>query len=179
MKYYSQLGQDVLVDRLLENKTNGTFVDIGASYFDNMNNSYFFEKERGWKGLAVEIDNRYNEGWKNRPNTVYINEDALKVDYVTEMEKFGFPDVIDYLSVDLEPPEVTYQAFCKVMETKYIFSVITFEVDYYRDTSTRDPARQMVEDKGYQLIAEIKQGDSHIDDVYIHQSLYEKIKHKL
>jgi hypothetical protein len=179
MKYFSQLGQDVLVDRLLENKTNGTFVDIGASYFDNMNNSYFFEKERGWKGLAVEIDNRYNEGWKNRPNTVYINEDALKVDYVTEMEKFGFPDVIDYLSVDLEPPEVTYQAFCKVMETKYIFSVITFEVDYYRDTSTRDPARQMVEDKGYQLIAEIKQGDSHIDDVYIHQSLYEKIKHKL
>jgi hypothetical protein len=179
MKYFSQLGQDVLVDRLLENKTNGTFVDIGASYFDNMNNSYFFEKERGWKGLAVEIDNRYNEGWKNRPNTVYINEDALKVDYVTEMEKFGFPDVIDYLSVDLEPPEVTYQAFCKVMETKYIFSVITFEVDYYRDTSTRDPARQMVEDKGYHLIAEIKRGDSHIDDVYIHQSLYEKIKHKL
>ena len=179
MKYYSQLVQDVLVDRLLENKTNGTFVDIGASYFDNMNNSYFFEKERGWKGLAVEIDNRYNEGWKNRPNTVYINEDALKVDYVTEMEKFGFPDVIDYLSVDLEPPEVTYQAFCKVMETKYIFSVITFEVDYYRDTSTRDPARQMVEDKGYHLIAEIKQGDSHIDDVYVHQSLYEKIKHKL
>jgi hypothetical protein len=87
--------------------------------------------------------------------------------------------VIDYLSVDLEPPEVTYQAFCKVMETKYIFSVITFEVDYYRDTSTRDPARQMVEDKGYHLIAEIKQGDSHIDDVYVHQSLYEKIKHKL
>jgi hypothetical protein len=142
MKYFSQLVQDVLVDRLLENKTNGTFVDIGASYFDNMNNSYFFEKERGWKGLAVEIDNRYNEGWKNRPNTVYINEDALKVDYVKVLADNNMPDVIDYLSVDLEPPEVTYQAFCKIMETKYIFNVVTFEVDYYRDISTRDPARQ-------------------------------------
>ncbi len=179
MTYYSQLGQDVLVDRMMQQKVNGTFLDVGASYFDNMNNSYFSEKERLWRGVAGEIDERYNEGWKNRPHTFYINEDALKVDYVKVLADNNMPDVIDYLSVDLEPPEVTYQAFCKIMETKYIFNVVTFEVDYYRDTSTRDPARQMMEDKGYYLVAEIKQGEYHIDDVFVHESHYEKIKHIL
>jgi hypothetical protein len=179
MKYYSQLNQDIIVDRMMQQKVNGTFLDVGASYFDDMNNTYFFEKERLWRGVAVEIDERYNEGWKNRPHTFYINEDALKVDYAKVLADNNMPDVIDYLSVDLEPPEVTYQAFCKIMETKYIFNVITFEVDYHRDTSTRDPARKMVEDKGYYLVAEIKQGEYHIDDVYVHETFYEKIKNTL
>ena len=173
MSYYSQLGQDSIVEKLLKGKENGTFVDVGASYFDNMNNTYYFEKDKGWKGLAVEIDSRYNEGWKNRPNSVYINEDALKVDYKAEFEKMNLPSTIDYLSVDLEPPDVTYQAFCKIMETGYTFNVITFEVDYYRDTSTRDPAREMMKSMGYTLIGEILDRGFHIDDVFVHNSIYD------
>lgn len=173
MRYYSQLGQDTIVDRILNGKTNGTFVDVGASFYDDMNNSYYFEQNKGWRGLAVEIDSRYNEGWKNRPNSVYINEDALKVDYKAEFEKMNLPSTIDYLSVDLEPPEVTYQAFCKIMSTGYTFNVITFEVDYYRDTSTRDPARLMVQGMGYIFIGEVYDRGLHIDDVYVHNSIYD------
>lgn len=179
MNYYSQLGQDIIVDRLFQQKENGTFVDVGASFFDNMNNTYFFEKERSWRGVAVELDSVYNDGWLNRPKTVYLNQNALDVDYAKFFADNNMPNVIDYFSIDLEPPEVTYQAFCKVMETNYIFNVITFEVDYYRYTLSRDPARKMVQEKGYLLLSEIKQGDSHIDDVYIHESFYEKIKHIL
>lgn len=172
MNYHSQLKQDSIVDSILEGKTNGTFVDVGASFFDKMNNTFYFELHKNWRGLAVEIDSRYNDGWKNRPNSVYINEDALKVDYKAEFEKMNMPSTIDYLSVDLEPPEVTYQAFCKIMDTGYIFNVITFEVDYYRDISTRDPARQMVQDMGYVLIGEVLDRGLHIDDVYVHGSIY-------
>lgn len=172
MSFYSQLKQDSIVDSILEGKTNGTFVDIGASFFDKMNNTFYFELYKNWRGLAVEIDSRYNDGWKNRPNSVYINEDALKVDYKAEFEKMNMPSTIDYLSVDLEPPEVTYQAFCKIMETGYTFNVITFEVDYYRDKSTRDPSRQMVQDMGYVLIGEIFDRGLHIDDVYVLGSIY-------
>jgi len=173
MRYYSQLGQDAIVDKILQGKINGTFVDVGASFFDDMNNTYYFELHKAWRGLAVEIDGRYNDGWSNRPNSYYINEDALKVDYKTEFEKLNLPSTIDYLSVDLEPPDVTYQAFCKIMETGYTFNVITFEVDYYRDTSTRDPARKMVEEMGYTLIGEVLDRGFHIDDVYVHNSIYQ------
>ena len=173
MRYYSQLGQDVIVDKLLKQKINGTFVDVGASFYDDMNNSYFFELHRAWRGLAVEIDSVYNDGWKKRPNSVYINEDALKVDYKAEFEKINMPSTIDYLSVDLEPPDVTYQAFCKIMETGYTFNVITFEVDYYRDISTRDPARKMVEEMGYILVGEVLDRGFHIDDIYVHNSIYD------
>ncbi len=52
--YSSQLGQDVLVDRLLGGRRNGVFVDVGAHDGTTLSNSLFFERERGWKGLCVE-----------------------------------------------------------------------------------------------------------------------------
>lgn len=52
--YASQAGQDQVVDRLLQGKRGGTFVDIGG--YDGMtgSNSLFFEHWRGWTGVLVE-----------------------------------------------------------------------------------------------------------------------------
>lgn len=173
MKYYSQIGQDQLVDKILGEKTSGTFLDVGASFYDNMNNTFFFEKEREWRGVAVEINSIYNDGWlMNRPKSIYINQDALEVDYQNILDKYHFPKVIDYLTVDLDPPEVTYKTFCKIMDTDYQFNVITFEVDYWGETRFRDTARQMMTDKGYVLAGEIHHHGKHIDDLFIHSSIY-------
>jgi FkbM family methyltransferase len=55
MKYYSQYGQDRYFDEeIFKGKRDGFFVDIGAFDGINLSNTYFFEKERGWKGLCVE-----------------------------------------------------------------------------------------------------------------------------
>jgi hypothetical protein len=103
MNYSSQLGQDVIVDRYLNGQRDGYFVDLGACWYQNMNNSYFFEKERGWKGVAIEFDNTFTPGWsENRPNTVHIVTDATKVDYEKLYIENNFPKMIDYLSIDLE-----------------------------------------------------------------------------
>jgi len=52
MEFYSQYGQDKIVyDLFFKNKKNGTFVEIGAS---GASNCYFFEKNMGWDGLAID-----------------------------------------------------------------------------------------------------------------------------
>ena len=67
MNYYSQSKQDFIIDYFFEGKTGGTFVDIGAHNGVTMSNSYFFEKERNWKGICVEpIPEVFEELKKNR-----------------------------------------------------------------------------------------------------------------
>ena len=43
-KSYSQIGQDTFVKRLLQEKTNGLFLDIGGAWPIYLNNTYLFEK---------------------------------------------------------------------------------------------------------------------------------------
>jgi FkbM family methyltransferase len=53
---WSQYGQDQLIDKLLNQKRNGFFVEIGGYDGETYTNSLFFEKERGWSGLLVEAN---------------------------------------------------------------------------------------------------------------------------
>lgn len=52
--YMSQAGQDWVIDRLLDHKTGGTFVDVGGYDGVTGSNSLFFEQIRGWTGVLVE-----------------------------------------------------------------------------------------------------------------------------
>ncbi len=55
--YYSQpyCNQDQYVyEHYFKDYRNGTFVDIGAHDGITYSNTYFFEKEMGWKGLCIE-----------------------------------------------------------------------------------------------------------------------------
>jgi hypothetical protein len=171
----SQLGQDAIVDRILKQKTNGYFVDLGACWYNNMNNSEFFEKQRGWKGIAIEYDDKFTPGWaEHRPNTIHIVQDATKVDYEKLFTENNFPRMIDYLSIDLEPPEVTLECLYKVFEANYEYRVVSFEVDYYRNERVRDESRRMFWDKGYVLLGEVFDRGYHIDDMWAHHSVYEE-----
>lgn len=52
--YPSQAGQDLIVDRLLGGKRDGTFVDIGGFDGTTGSNTFFFEVWRGWTGALIE-----------------------------------------------------------------------------------------------------------------------------
>ena len=52
---WSQYGQDQLIDKLLIQKRNGFFVEIGSYDGETFSNSLFLEKER-WSGLLVEAN---------------------------------------------------------------------------------------------------------------------------
>lgn len=55
-QFYSQVGQDQFVyENFFKDLCGGgTFVDIGAHNGVKFSNTYFFEKELGWKGVCVE-----------------------------------------------------------------------------------------------------------------------------
>lgn len=178
----SEFKQDVIADKFLKEKRNGFFVDIGASYYEQCNNTYFFEKEREYRGVAVEMNSTFCQEWPaHRPNTILINEDATKVDYVKVLAEANAPDMIDFLSVDIDPNTATWEALKKVMDTKYTFGVIAFEVDYGGDLqnkdrfSVRDPSRSYLVARGYVLVCELfaNGGAYHVDDIWVHKSIYD------
>lgn len=53
--YYSQWKQDqILNENFFKNKKQGFFIDIGAHDGITINNTYYFEKNLDWKGIAIE-----------------------------------------------------------------------------------------------------------------------------
>jgi hypothetical protein len=55
MNYNSQFGQDEFLDNIIfKNAENLSFAEIGAADPIEINNTYFFEKHRGWNGVLIE-----------------------------------------------------------------------------------------------------------------------------
>jgi FkbM family methyltransferase len=68
---YSQIEQDLEVLKFYNNKTNGYYIEIGASDGINLSNTYLLEKCYNWKGICVEpIPDIYKLLCNNRPNSL-------------------------------------------------------------------------------------------------------------
>ncbi len=52
-KVYSQEGEDMVLNRIFEDKKEGFYVDIGAHHPKRFSNTYFFYK-KGWKGINID-----------------------------------------------------------------------------------------------------------------------------
>lgn len=66
--YKSQIRQDEYISKFIFNeKKNGFFIELGAVDGITHSNTYYFEKELGWKGLCIEANpNNKEELNKNR-----------------------------------------------------------------------------------------------------------------
>ena len=149
---------DRFVAEVLHYSKKGFFVDIGSHHYSYISNTYFLEKDLEWRGLAVELDEKYRDDFiKNRPNTTLINGDATILDYQKILDEMGAPKVIDFLSVDIEPPCNTLKALLKILETNYEYKIIVFETDYYRgDLTPRDVSRKVLNERGYKRIEDLE-----------------------
>ena len=158
--------QDKFVCDTLKYKRNGTFLDVGCHDYKHISNTYYLEKELEWTGLGLEINAFFKEGWDVNRKSPFILADATTIDYQKLLTDHNMPEVIDYLSVDLEPPTVTLAALYKIFQSNFSFNVITFETDYYREKNTREPSRELLKNKGFVLV----QGSLQ-DDYYVHSRL--------
>ena len=50
---FSQEGEDLVLNKLLGNKPNGFYIDIGANHPIRFSNTWFFYK-KGWRGINIE-----------------------------------------------------------------------------------------------------------------------------
>lgn len=99
--YYSQCGQDKFIDqRIFKKRKKRFFVDIGAHDGISYSNTYFFEKERGWKGICIEPHpERFKELVANRTAKCF-NCCISDVDVKTEMAFLkvdGYPEMLSGL----------------------------------------------------------------------------------
>lgn len=173
MKHYSQIGQDLIVLKYLKNKKNGVFVDIGCGYPKYINNTFLLEEDYNWSGLSIDLhDCVESDGikWDGIRNTKRLLTDALTVNYSKLFKDENLPKVIDYLSMDLEPPSLTMDCLYKIPFDEYTFNVVTFEIDKGRDNDVEriTNSRDYFKSKGYILLGSLCGGQ---DDVYIHNSL--------
>ncbi len=172
------MGQDKFVVEQLKNKKNGIFVDIGGAHPISINNTYTLEKDLDWTGISFDIGPPHTHGcetmsideykiyWNSNRITPIICGDALKQNYSQKFKEYDLPKRMDYLSIDLEPPKVTFDCLMLIPFNEYIFNVITFETDYYRDPTTREPSRQLLYSHGYKLVTFDNQ-----EDWYVHNTL--------
>ena len=99
----------------------------------------------------------------------------MTVDYDKLLTKFDKGTVFDYLQVDCEPSETTYQILTKIPFEKYKFALITYEHDDYVDLSNKYKklSRDYLHSKGYKmLVSDVSLNEnSSFEDWWYHPEL--------
>lgn len=148
--FYSDAGQDQFAANILNFKKNGYCVDIGSCHSAISNNTFYFQS-LGWTSISVEIKSEYNQSYSNRILGVHLNENALEVDYEEEFKENDFPQIIDYLSLDVDTLSLNVLKILP-LET-YKFKVITIEHDaYLYGDKYREKQREVLRNYGYMLL---------------------------
>ena len=169
---YGDLLQDIFVLSVLDGKEHGTYLEIGGAEPIWMSNSYILEKDFGWTGISVEIEYgkvmHFNSARKNQ----CIWRNALHINYSDLLKKCEYEPVIDYLSLDIEPPENTFAALTSLPHNEFKFRVITFEHDVYTGglgPEVRVESRKYLAGLGYVMVVNdvAIQGKS-VEDWYVH-----------
>ena len=171
MTTFSADGQDLFVLGALAGRRDGYFLDIGAAMPIENNNTFLFERDYGWTGLMFEFDPRYWNALYTTRSATLITQDATDIDYRALFEKHNVPKVIDYLSLDIDPPDNTMKVLRALPLDEYIFSCVTFEHDsYWFGDSVRRESRELFEKHGYTLkVADAPCPLGPYEDWYIHE----------
>lgn len=153
MQSNSQASQDqfvyLLLYELLDKQDDGYYLEIGAGHPSNCNNSYFFEKTCGWKGVSIDISDSCKKLWYSTRQNPLLIEDATQMDYRSILK--SFPQVVDYLSLDIDN---SYDVVLgRIPFDEHVFKIITIEHDCYRYGDLyRQSERQILTTLGYYLL---------------------------
>jgi hypothetical protein len=177
--FNGQAAQDYFVLACLKGKKNGTFLEIGSNDPVEINNTYFLERDHGWRGIMVEYMSFYLRYYQQfRPNSHWVIDDAQKVNYRKEIADAGLPSDIDYLQIDLEVNNESTLNTLKALDADVMnthrFAVVTFEHDIYTGDhfNTRAESRAIFERRGYvRVFSDVSNDGNPYEDWYVHPDL--------
>ena len=168
---YAVYYQDMFVLTMLNGKRNGLFLEIGCGDAFYGNNTALLEKEFGWSGISIDIDENIIDNFKMYRNNKAICYDATKINYKDILDK----DIYDYLQINCEYAPTSYLALLKIPFETHKFAVITFEHDFYIDekSEVKEKSRKYLESYGYQLIIGDVSSDkfNSYEDWWVHPDL--------
>lgn len=176
---YSQSYQDLFVLSMLNGKRNGTFLEIGAHHPVFISNTFLLENKFNWNGVSIDI--AYCD-FSNR-KAKFVQQDAVQIDYQKLLKENFNSNQIDYLQIDIEPMEITFECLKKIPFLNYRFSVITYETDYYCPKTSKDTkdyiknkSREIIQSYGYELVVGdvCNIGNDPFEDWYIDPNVVNK-----
>lgn len=136
VQYYSQFYQDYFLDKHIFNKKdNGVFLDIGGNDPIYINNTYFFEKERNWTGLAFEPMPKMAEKWAEYRRIPCINKALGSSKDVTEFCEYaedymsGLSSNVDYNGEIINRYQVEVSTLCDELSAFNINQVDFMSID--------------------------------------------------
>jgi hypothetical protein len=173
--FCSQAGQDIFVISALNGKNNGTFLDIGANHYKNINNTFLLEKIFGWNGISVELDTKYYEDFINERNTILLNEDATKINYEEVLNNNNINN-LDYLSIDIDGIN-SLNVLKNFPFNKFRPKIITFEHDKYRNgDGIQVESRDLIKKLNYFLIcSDITDNGNSFEDWYVDNNMIDDV----
>jgi hypothetical protein len=153
-KNFSQVMQDLFVLAALDGKRGGTYLEIGSAHSFHNSNTALLETAFGWHGVGLEMKPELAKMHESERSNKVICENALKANYEKLLGENFEGQIIDYLQLDIEPSNNTFEALLMIPFHKYKFRVITYEHDHYVDiTGTyRDKSRRFLRNMGYSLV---------------------------
>ncbi len=153
-KSRSQAHQESFVLNVLNEKTNGFYLELGAGWPTKNSNTYLLESEYGWNGISFENDPVRAENYNSIRKNKTLCEDAISFDYLNYFLLNDVPTQVDYLQMDIHPAEATLEALKALPMDKYRFSVITYEHNGYSNMSNKIESQKILSDLGYVLVVE-------------------------
>jgi hypothetical protein len=175
---YSQASQDrfvhLILYELLNKRDEGYYLEIGSGDPFEGNNTCLFEKNFGWKGISIDIDETHKWRWHSSRQNLLLITDAMQADYRSILK--SFPEVIDYLSLDIDGSYDT--VLQRVIFNDHIFKIITIEHDSYRlGNEYKERERKLLISGGYHLLCSdvtlFHNGrDCNFEDWWIHPSAF-------
>jgi SAM-dependent methyltransferase len=174
----SEAFQDIFVLSLLDGKFGGTYLEIGSGDPEYGNNTLLLEKSFGWTGVAIDADQKYSDSYNLKRKNKCFCRDARHIDYAGFLKDLSFPKEIDYLQLDCDPPEVTYEILLALPLKEYKFAVITYEHDAYCDdtNSFQEKSADYLAKCGYKRIVANVAPDNHrnYEDWWVHPDLVDE-----
>jgi hypothetical protein len=171
-KSLSQARQDIYALYINDFSPNGYFVDLGSNEPFRGNNSALLENI-GWNGFMVD----YNQGLVDQCNLYRKNpavwEDLTKTSLTDLFERFKTPEIIDYLSMDLDN-NAAFPSIQSFDFTKYKIKAMTFEHDsYLNGDEMRNASRDFLQGKGLKIICSDVSifGGKSFEDWYVNPDL--------
>jgi len=128
MEFYSSQLQDLFVFALTKGE-KGFFLDIGCGTPVRGNNSYSLENE-GWSGILIDSEKDNISLCEAQRKNKSFCRDATKIDWRSFLAENNCPEVIDYISLDVD--EANYDVMENFPFDSYPFKVMTVEHDLFR-----------------------------------------------
>ena len=171
---YSQVYQDMFVLSMVNGKQYGTYLEIGSAGPEYGNNTKLLE-QLNWTGYGIDFDINFVNDYRAKRKNPVLHQNALEIDYNDLLSKIAKDGIVDYLQLDCEPSNITYDIMMRIPFGKYKFRVITYEHDHYVDMSGqyRQKSREYLTSLGYVLMVNdiSPDGTSTFEDWYVHPEL--------